>query len=204
MARKPMGYGKHFNSGRGLSSGLTKEGIRRIQKAAAAAEKAGEGIDEEIRKVEEQIEKLRLKRSELMKKAGYVDDDFLRTASSSRMLNELYRVYRSKGGMKYLEQEVDKTGGFLELVKEIMRMEKEMQKKAPDDGFRPVFVILRNLFDDQGMVRKVAVTPDGKEIDLGQMSIAMDPYAELSSAERANRVDEKKSGLMDTAPEGHL
>jgi hypothetical protein len=172
------GLGSNFNPVKSLSrrelakvKRQAKEQAQRMQSVEGLVDaEQRKQIDERIKKIDEQIQKLRDRRSEMLAEAGYEDDDPVGQLNASQMLKEMWRVYRMKGGMKHLKAVVDSPGDFMELVKEIMKMEAAMArlgKNSAEDS--AVFVIMRGLKDDP------EVPAGAGKFDIEQIKNALDP-----------------------------
>ena len=140
-----------------------------------------------------EAEKLKDKKSELMAEAGYPDDEVSGLNETSKMLKDMWKVYRMKGGLKHLKKIIGNDPvAFLDMTKDIMRLEATLSgRNKNNEPQKTVFVILKGLHNE------VAETPAGEKVDLKQIGEAMDPL-HIKSGEK----EVVTSGPI--APSAHL
>lgn len=173
-SRKPKdsGLGDNFNKEK---SGLSKKELAKIKRQAAANAVMSDAdrkvLDLEIEKVSSQIQKLRDRRSELMAEAGYDDEGKDEIQSSSKMFEQMWKVYRMYGGLAKLKEVMKDPREFRAMAKEMMKAEAAMLKMKNQGvgGQTAVFVVLKGL--EEGKVK----ADTSVEIDVEQIQNALDP-----------------------------
>jgi hypothetical protein len=166
--------GDHFNKKK--VGGLSKKVLRAAKLATAETQAVTKrALDKEIEKVEAQIQRLRDKRAELLEKAGYPDEE--PQVGASKMLENMWKVFRQSGGMSKLKKAMmnTKTGDreFISMAKEMMKVEAAVSKmKGNGGGQQTVFVVLKGLDPVQRDM-------EGNPVDLERLERSLDPNASL-------------------------